>query len=254
MKLKFELFGRLKKHPKPAMQQKPVPIQRVHELSAEGWSEADIIKRLKEEGYSFGEIDSALNQAISSNIAKDRNVLLAGIPSTDIMPQSNVETPQPIAQEQYQTQLTQQLDYESIEPWIEAVVEERLAYFKGVQDKINQDLLNVAEEINNLDKSLRVIENKNDDDLVTMHKQIGDLVARVESIEPQIESLEKAFKDTIPNLVDSIRQVMQIIKEMKGGPSAVVEGIDETKEFDNPLKTKTKKIEDQEIEEEEENF
>ena len=70
--MKFKLFGRLtKKKPEPASQvqtEKRDPHIIINELTAKGLPESEIIRTLKDEGYSFKEIDDALNESVRNEV------------------------------------------------------------------------------------------------------------------------------------------------------------------------------------------
>ena len=72
--MKFKLFGRLTKKKKSSASGSQIQRDRrdphivINELSAKGFAEADIIRTLKDEGYSFREIDDALNESVRNEV------------------------------------------------------------------------------------------------------------------------------------------------------------------------------------------
>ncbi|MBW6452058.1 MAG: hypothetical protein K0B02_05015 [DPANN group archaeon] len=227
-KYKFELFGKLKKQTTdqqasvtqsamthnlqiPSNTQQ-IPTELITQLSSQGLSEAEIIKQLKQKGYSFGQIDQALNATLKSSI-DNRPVTHLGVFNNT---QFNTQ-PQAIQQHQQpnmQQQIPQRTD-SMLEAHIETIVEERLEMLKNTIESIENALERTHEEIDNLDISMKQLEKRNQETIEIISNKFDSLDTKFDNINPKIVSIEKAFKDVIPNIIDNMRELTEIVKKEK---------------------------------------
>ncbi len=244
---KFELFGRLKKKdessasmpgsgfggapqslpgatgPSPGVQPGAQPVgtqesganeidvlvSRIKDMSSQGMPESQIIYTLKKEGYSFSQIDEALNKAIKT-AATDTSPADSSVPPAG-QQEAGFEAPQwsepsPLASG------APELEVSAI---VEGVVEERLSSFKKALEEVDTTLLELREQISNLDLSLKSVEENLQKKIDEANNRIGSLEERLDALEPRITALEKAFKDVVPSLVDSVREVNEMVKNLE---------------------------------------
>lgn len=238
-KFKFELFGRLKKHEdmpdttqgtpgivqsgafqggvafrmpqSTAAGQQNVPTALVSQMVSQGLGEADIIKELKLKGYSFSQIDQALNSVLKSSV-NNRPVP----PAPQYQAQSYQKQPAQTAQVIDESQAYPHFN-ENIDAHIETIVEERLDSFKSEISNIEKDMEKIHDQIENLDVSMKQLEQRVQDTVDGISRKFDALEAKFEEVEPKISSIEKAFKDVIPNLIDNVREITEIVRKHKSG-------------------------------------
>ena len=193
----------------PQVSQLPAGITGdINALVAKGTSEANMVKELKAKGYNFKDIDKALGQVIKSQVSGENLSALAPEMSAEQPAQEtsgNSGLPMDFSQQmQHQEDVTRS---NSLEAMIESVVEERLASFKTMIDKITGSIDNIREEIDNLDTSLKMVETRTDNTVSDMKKEMDILRDDFSDVSPKVSSIEKAFQDVVPNLVEAISEV-----------------------------------------------
>lgn len=228
---KFELFGRLKKAEKPT--ERGIPLERVRNLSARGMPENDIIRVLRGEGFSFEQIDQALAQAVRIEIAGPAPSSFQELPPLpkefaptpteereareEFLPPTSTEVPSaPILPEEELLPLEREAPASSVglaetEAVVEEMIEERFSEvvnrFSAVDDrikKVDERALTLNVQISDLNKQLREAQD-------ALRLNIDGVNVKISDLEPRIASLEKAFKDIIPNLVDTVREVRELV-------------------------------------------
>lgn len=249
----FKLFGRLKKEePAPAQfphqqqqqpamsneqyqayppqnapqigalhpQNRPPPEERVSFLLSRGLAESDIIKTLKNEGYSFQEIDSGITNVLKSTVSSEPNY--APRPSIDmvqneelapLMPLQPGPQPVPNASPAHETE-SQRMRVEIVEEMeeiMEALIEERVSKIDDRLDRLDARIKELDNKIFRLSEKaeqFEISEKTADSEAKTKMDELGE---KEINLEPRISSLEKAFKDIIPNLVESVREVKEAL-------------------------------------------
>src|SRR3972149_5947965 len=205
------------------------PTDRVKELAGRGFSEPEMIDVLRREGFSPEEIDNALTQALTAtakgNVPEQFNPPESKPPeqSQSQMPtieQLVPEQPQPAVQPQMpqvpETSLPEQYYQEyPTEDYIDAVVQSRVSDLESKITGFSQKHQELAKSVDALQGKLdevgkrRVGEQQQilgkldgfDDDLGDMSMRLGNL--------------EKAFKETLPALIESVRSLSDIVQMMK---------------------------------------
>ena len=252
--MKFKLFARLrdgKPHAKrssyaqkevmDAKQQitpssKPTPFEEVATLVSAGVSEAEIIQALKEEGYSFKEIDDALNATLKTTVTGEA-------PQLSFAPETQPTEPGANDKELFGRNFTEEQEFEGaqddlapaniptqseedtaretaetdeynrrieeVEEIISAIIEEKIGRVEDAKKELEGKLDNILKEFQAIKQQTQKekeqtanIEGKEEEDISRINAKLDDL-------EPRLVSLEKAFKDIIPNLIDSVRDIKE---------------------------------------------
>ncbi|MCK4808903.1 MAG: hypothetical protein KAS90_04740 [Candidatus Aenigmarchaeota archaeon] len=191
------------------MSQPPAAITGdINALVAKGTSEADMVKELKAKGYNFKDIDNALGQVIKSQVSGENLSSLAPEMSAEqpVQDASGASSMPPDFSQQLQQQEAVTRS-NSLEAMIESVVEERLASFKTMIDKIMGSIEDIRAEIDNLDTSLKMVETRTDSTVSDIRKEMDLLRDDFSDVSPKVSSIEKAFQDVVPNLVEAISEV-----------------------------------------------
>jgi len=212
----------------PFLQQKPeallektyAPIERVKELANKGFSEVDIIDVLKKEGYTADAIDSALTEALRLGISG----VSPPVEGPTSLPTAEEFQPKPAQIEMPETSLPQNYYYPPqqqqqqqypTEEYIEYVVRERttdlddkLKEFMIKYSELEKRMVEVREQINELAKT----KTTGDEIIIARLEEVKGLMVDLES---RLSGLEKAFKDALPALIESVRALCDIVQRMK---------------------------------------
>ena len=275
--MKFKLFGRLFK-PKnkvgPAVSKAPGdrkdPRMVINELVARGLPEAEIIRSLKDAGYSFKEIDDALNESVRNEVegpAQGYGPEGYGPQGSDQYSQYGSDSPgsqQGSNSDQYLNEdLTRMdqadfqvdrkpniltdstsrappgmdqvsglsmpeedgkqpqqgfgdMDRESVYEVVESVVSERITSLRSEMKETNDQLKSIQQIISEFKAIVQEQDDARRKELGAAHEKIKDASVRVMEIEPRVSGLEKAFKDIVPNLVDSVREIKELVHSSIG--------------------------------------
>ncbi len=271
--MKFKLFGRLFKPKAKGGPQLKAPGDRkdphiiINELIAKGLPEAEIIRSLKDSGYSFKEIDDALNESVRSEVAgpdqgygpegseqyppygndlqsqappqgsygdqylnDDLNNLDQADFQVDRKPNVftdstnraplGMEQAQGLSMPEEEGKQSQQgfgdMDRESVYEIVESVVSERMNSVKSEMKEINDQIKSIQQIISEFKATVQEQDEARRKELGSAHEKIKDASVHVVELEPRVSGLEKAFKDIVPNLVDSVREVKELVQSNVG--------------------------------------
>jgi len=197
-----------------------VPVDRVKELSSKGFSEPEIIDVLRKEGYSPEEIDKALTQALKGSLAETEKPKLPTLeelqteqsqPTQSFQPQQVVQ--EPVVQEPVQTYPSVQ-EYPT-EEIVESVVKEKMSQ---IDEKLSQFKMQYSE----LERKIKDIHNRLEMLALSRGREQQDILARLDALKDsmdelvgKISSLEKAFKEALPALIESVRALSDLVQRIK---------------------------------------
>ncbi|MCD6367959.1 MAG: hypothetical protein J7L45_02625 [Candidatus Aenigmarchaeota archaeon] len=201
--------------------QKVDPVDRVQELTSLGKSEKEIIRTMKEEGYSNEEIASALNKAIKFKVTSSYDAPSPYPPPIE-SPQPGPNFVAPPPQESFGTSSgdenviemneTEEIELEEL---IEEIVEEKLADIRNSIDGIQREFGQIQEQIDVLNQRIDKLESSEKE----REKQIKDMLeessSQMQRIEGRIGSVERAFKEFLPTLTENVRSLSAIVEKMK---------------------------------------
>lgn len=212
--------------PQPAQPQF-VPTEFVQRLAGQGMSEPEIINQLRAQGFSPSQIDAALSQALKTAVAPPETITAGpavrsvieplALPTTpsyteqpeftfEETPQEFVETPEVPKEVGPEITLEEIIEGVVAERW--AAFEERLNHFDEVDHALQQQLEEMRRQIDSLKDSLREKEQ-------TFVGKLDEFGEHVGGIEARIGSIEKAFKDFLPELTDNVRTMAEIVERIK---------------------------------------
>lgn len=200
----------------------PIAASRALELSRQGLSEADIISAMQAEGYGFEEIDAALNEALKTEVSGPQQEgeqdygLRKGFDFTNMQASSARETLAPLPQEGLQAmQLTPEeiinRKFEELEEMLESLIEEKVGKTMDAISLQKDKLQNLELKLKDIDESLENFQKSVDSVKKQMDDTKNEIDVKLSEFEPRLNSLEKAFKDVIPNIVDSMRELKEIV-------------------------------------------
>lgn len=210
--------------PLPFLQQKPesvkkgVPIDRIKELSSRGFSEVEIIDILRKEGYSPEEIDAALTEALKLGVSgisppKEGPVALPKLEELEPK-QTQVEIPETSLPEEYSYYTSPYPSYPT-EEYVDLLIRERTV---ELDEKIREFTIKYSE----LEKKLAEIKQQVEEMIKTrttseqlILSRLDDFKSVLSELETRISGVEKAFKDALPALIESVRALSDVVQKMK---------------------------------------
>jgi DNA-binding transcriptional MerR regulator len=211
----------------PFLQQKPetmkseLPIERVKDLSSKGFSEVEIIDVLRKEGYSPDEIDAALTEALKLGVSgisppAEGPVTLPKL--EELQPkQAPVEVPETSLPEySYYTSpaYTQQMQYPA-EEYIEFIVKEKTA---ELDDKLKEFMIKYSElekRITEVHDQLNEFSKAKSSAEQLILSKLDEFKSSLIDVENRLAGLEKAFKEALPALIESVRALSDVVQRMK---------------------------------------
>lgn len=200
-----------------------IPVERVRDLTGRGFSEVEVIDVLRKEGYSPEEIDNALTQALKFAATTPQQEQPMGYPKSEpalptleeILPKQQQQTPQmpetSLPQEYYQSYQQNYPTEEYVDYVVQArmgEVTQKITEFSVKAQEIERRIQEVSDRINEI-MSLRNAEQTQIlSKIETFKEGVGD-------IETRIGGLEKAFKETLPALIESVRALTDLVQRFK---------------------------------------
>lgn len=232
------MFSFMKKKENSPRAPSNVPVVEVRHLTELGMSDKDVIRRLKEQGYSFGEIEKAMMNAVKGGVNESAEAPLQMEPNIEYAPR------EPQNQEQNYTTNDQQDVFSNynnnneevptlgelnndegemavpgfqegiapdvaIEELVEGVVDEKWGDFSSRMERQDSVISELRTEIRLLQNKIERLSNKPNES-----EEVSDKVnQQLEDLDVRINSLEKAFKQMLPSLTKNIQELTFIAKQ-----------------------------------------
>lgn len=247
--VKFEFLGRLRGKDKDD-EDEGVPVDEVKELSDQGYSQHEITEELRDRGYGYAEINQAMNRAVRESATGDGPDQTSGPQAQDQtypeVPGGGQQPPQRDDQSmprqdrsdqgqyqygsqpqqgggQYQQQTQQRGgDWSSDvgisgdeEALIETIVEEKLIDLEDEFQSLYNIINDLQERVNTLEKQVRELNTKKEEDEKEFIQRVQEIEEYLESSQSRIGGLEKAFQQTLPSLVENVRDLTDLVRDMK---------------------------------------
>jgi len=213
----MQLFG--KKEPETISISRGVISDRVKQLVAKGFSEPEMIDVLRKEGYRPDEIDQALTQVMKEGVigpptpAKSQlpQAQLPELPALEQPPQQMPMIPEAsIPQEEYYYQ-----EGYSPEEYVDYALKEKLTPIdQRISEMVekNKELRSKIDMLNNQLITLTQTRTSEQQQILT---KIEDFKDSIEELSIRMSSMEKAFKDTLPALIESVRALSDLVQRVK---------------------------------------
>lgn len=215
-----------------------VPTDRVRELASHGFSEPDMIDALRKEGFSADEIDKALTDAlkmgVSGMVSPRSEPMPAALPQLeqfqpsvatipqlpetslpqDYFQQQPQQQQQQWTQQQWQQPQQQQQSYGS-EEYIEYLVKERMS---DIDERVQEFTIRYQE----LEKRMQAAYDQLTALSQTRTSEQQQILNKMDSwkdvlqdVDNRLIGLERAFKDTLPPLIESVRSLSDLVERLK---------------------------------------
>ncbi len=211
----IKLFANKKEEKPPTMGKGFIPTDRVRELSNKGFSEPEMIDVLRKEGFGPEEIDRALTQALKIGVT-------GGPEETTSMPtlqelQSPIEEQGPMMPQMPEKPMDYSQAYPEYgtEELVESIVHERMG---EVDEKIREFMIKQSDlerEISNLHHQLSIVSKGRSQSEQTIISKLDSFKDSMTDIDGRISSLDKAFRETLPALIESVRSLSDLVQRLK---------------------------------------
>lgn len=218
------LFGKKKEAREP-------PVDRVRAMMVGGMSEKDIVRQLKAEGYSFGEIEKALMAVVKAGAAPPAPVGMPPGPAEfppgpprAVLPPAEEAAPAPpayapayeayppapayppAAYPEYAPPEAELQPEVIMEELIESVAEEKFEKFSADVTRLEDGLEKLRTEL------AAVRERAEARPAPEIPKELAD---RLDELDARLGGLEKAFKQLLPSLKENIEAISRLVAEKR---------------------------------------
>jgi DNA-binding transcriptional MerR regulator len=193
-----------------------VPIERVKDLSTKGFSEPEMIDVLRKEGFAPEEIDKALTEALKTGAVGTPQSSAPALPTLEQL-QSQTQPQQQqmpqipetsLPQEYYQQQYPTEEYIEYVVRARTADMDEKMNEFTVRYGELEKRMAEINEQLNNLAKARTSGEQL----IISKIDSSKDLMTDVDT---RLSSLEKAFKETLPALIEAVRTLSDLVQRVK---------------------------------------
>lgn len=205
-----------------------VPVDRVRELASRGFSEPEMIDVLRRDGFSPEEIDKALTQALQIGVSGEQQknpTQPAQQPAQTTQTSSMTQLPQLPQQQEGLNELGMPQipetslpeDYSAqypTEDYIDYIVQARISEYSDKMSSMEKKIVELEGKLNSLnEKILQMSQGKSETHEVV--NRIETFNETVNDIGSRVGSLERAFKETLPALIESVRGLGDVVQKMK---------------------------------------
>lgn len=242
-------FGKKKASPQAAAAKLPT-AQRVQQLSSQGYSDPEIIRVLRTEGYSPQDADMAMKQAVRSAALPPQQP-----PPSSVQPGGPIQSPpqsardpfgpdpfarqepEPYQEEQQPPDRFGLTDLEipkqepgddflppvgkkddtkgDMEEIAEGLVEEKWGTFEGRIQEIDERVEKVSERIAALETAMAEFKGVKKTDVEQIKHSIDSYKENMSEVSERIEGMERAMKDSLTPMMQSLRSLSDTLKVLK---------------------------------------
>ena len=228
----MKLFGaKNKPENNPKLGKGTIPTDKVKNLSEKGFSEPEIIDVLRKEGYSSEEIDSALTQVLKIGVTGETEFSMQTPPTLKelqsyeqqpqmqetLLPlsqQSNAPTSQMPEQSMQFQQYYPQEDYNT-EELIESIVQEKMGDLDKKLTDFRARYMNLERKMADLHNQLTISSKGKDETEQVLISKIDSVRDNLTDMNAKISSLDKAFREALPSLIESVRALTDLVGRFK---------------------------------------
>lgn len=104
---------------------------------------------------------------------------------------------------------------EEVEELIETIISEKFELVEKEFENVYEELDTFAEEIEELKQRVHDLEVRDDEDQREFIEKIDEVEEHIDRYDSRIGGLEKAFQQVLPSLVDNVRDLTNLVQELK---------------------------------------
>lgn len=101
------------------------------------------------------------------------------------------------------------------EALIETIIEEKLIDIEDEFDELYKELDSLIERIEKVEMKVHDLETRRDEDEKEFVQKVNNIEEYMEESHSRIGGLEKAFQQTLPSLVENVRDLTDLVQDMK---------------------------------------
>jgi len=216
----------------------PVPLSEIQSLRNAGLSDKDIIKRLRDKGYDYKEIERAMLQSLKTQVSQpepkeektQEPFSTKSFSSQEELPTFDdffkPTTPiresrkdfgetefSPIFSEEQSMQEETVSPEVTIEEIVEGIMEEKWQPMHKELELITNEQENIRKEIAELKALISKI--PGEETKSNIFVKVQEIEEKLNEIEPKVNGLEKAFKQFLPSLTENIRMLSNLVERLK---------------------------------------
>lgn len=197
-----------------------IPIDRVREMASRGFSEPEMIDILRREGFAAEEIDKALTQALRITVAGETPSTARAPVPTEAPTLPTLQTLEaPKEKEETMPQLPETSlpeDYYQYptEEYIDYIVQARVSEVIDKINELNAKYQELEKKIDSINEQIKLPQGKVEDQQQIIQK-IESFTETVNDVNVRVGSLEKAFKETLPALIESVKTISDLVQKIK---------------------------------------
>lgn len=202
-----------------------IPTDRARDLSSKGFTETEIIDALRREGFSVEEIDRGLMQGLRAGVTEARveTARSAAAPVAEERPAlPTLEEITEIQKVQMpavpETSLPEEYYYPEqyqTEEYVSMMVKERM---QDVESRIANFSVKYGEleaRIQQIYGQLSLLTKGEPTERQLLSTKMDSLKETVDDVSIRLNSLERAFKETLPALIESVRALSDLVQRFK---------------------------------------
>ncbi len=207
-------------------------IEYAKQLFAQGYSEPQVVNELRRQGISFQTIDYVMKEILRNNVTSNQNFMenenydsfsfdMLTPKIREISDQGYKDMEEEIFKDygEYSEESgigEEEYDYnwkdvDKLEEIVEAVLEDRLKYVLQKISELEIKIKNIESEFEETNDKIENIKKNHENDINSVKNSISDIIERIDKLEPKLNGFEKAFKDIVPDLVDEVKELKEII-------------------------------------------
>ncbi|OGW53626.1 MAG: hypothetical protein A2Y81_06500 [Nitrospirae bacterium RBG_13_43_8] len=199
-----------------------IPADRVKELTTKGFSELEIIDVLRKEGYSPEDIDKSLSLALRGGITSQQPRQMQQqpqkqdgprLPTLEEIAPKPTEMPQ-MPETEGGEEYVEQESYPT-EEYIEYVVREKMGDNRRSMDEITLKAKELEKRMETLHEQINVLIQTRTSEQTQLLNRIDSFKGVMEDVEIRLGGMEKAFKETLPALIESVRALSDLVQRLK---------------------------------------
>ncbi|MFT4892287.1 MAG: hypothetical protein ACI8Z7_000054 [Candidatus Nanohaloarchaea archaeon] len=212
----------------------------VENLFEQGYSEGEVRQELQGQ-YSREEVQGAINQAVKTSATTQEDGPEPMTPykgeNKEVSPmdegfnENEQETEQEMNPQDMNSQPNPGMNQEpigqqrseppagqntgNVEELIETIVAENFERVEKEFENAYSEIDEMKEQINSLEERVNELEIRDDEDETQVIQKMDDIEEDINEYQSRIGGLEKAFQQVLPSLVDNVRDLTQLVQEIK---------------------------------------
>lgn len=195
------------------------PVDRVKELTSKGFSEIEVIDVLRKEGYSTDEIDRALTHALRFGVTATQESATPkkdneNLPTIDEIAPASQKATMPQMPETSLPEEYYQQNYPT-EEYVDYIVDEKVSEVDRKMNDISVRTVDLEQRIKSIQEKIGEFSKLRESEENKILNKIDNFSETATEMNIRLGGLEKAFKETLPALIESVRALCDLVQRLK---------------------------------------